>query len=103
VNREYRIRRFIRPYWGKRTLNSLTGEEVAVWERRLPASEGVSRSTAKDACSLLHTILGDAAAARPPLIPSTLPSARATSGAGPGAGSTAARSAPGRPRLRCCS
>ena len=69
ANREYRIRRFIRPYWGKRTLNSLTGEEIAGWERKLPAAEGVSRSTAKDARSLLHTILGDAAAARPPLIP----------------------------------
>jgi hypothetical protein len=69
ANREYRIRRFIRPYWGKRTLNSLTGEEIAGWERTLPAAEGVSRSTAKDARSLLHTILGDAAAARPPLIP----------------------------------
>ncbi len=69
ANREYRIRRFIRPYWGKRTLNSLTGEEIAGWERELPAAEGVSRSTAKDARSLLHTILGDAAAARPPLIP----------------------------------
>ena len=69
ANREYRIRRFIRPYWGTRTLNSLTGEEIAGWERELPAAEGVSRSTAKDARSLLHTILGDAAAARPPLIP----------------------------------
>ena len=65
ANREYRIRRFIRPYWGKRTLNSLTGEEIAGWERKLPAAEGVSRSTAKDARSLLHTILGDAAAASP--------------------------------------
>src|SRR5262249_37898997 len=54
---------------GNRTLNSLTGEEIAGWERTLPAAEGVSRSTAKDARSLLHTILGDAAAARPPLIP----------------------------------
>ncbi len=69
ANREYRIRRFILPYWGKRTLNSLTGEEIAVWERKLPAAEAVSRSTAKDARCLLHTILGDAAAARPPLIP----------------------------------
>ena len=69
ANREYRIRRFIRPYWGKRTLNSLTGEEITVWEQKLPATEGVSRSTAKDARSLLHTILGDAAAAKPPLIP----------------------------------
>jgi integrase len=69
VNREYRIRRFIQPHWGMRKLNSLTGEEIAVWERKLPAAEGVSRSTAKDARSLLRTILGDAAAARPPLIP----------------------------------
>ena len=69
ANREYRIRRFIRPYWDKRTLNSLTGEEITVWEQKLPAIEGVSRSTANDARSLLHTILGDAAAAKPPLIP----------------------------------
>ena len=69
ANREYRIRRFILPYWGTRQLNSLTGEEIAVWEHKLPATEEVSRSTAKDARSLLHTILGDAAAARPPLIP----------------------------------
>ena len=69
ANREYGIRRFILPHWGKRQLNSLTGEEIAVWEHKLPATEGVSRSTAKDARSLLHTILGDAATARPPLIP----------------------------------
>ena len=68
-NREYLIRRFIRPYWNARQLNSLTGEEIAFWERNLPAAEGVSRSTARDARSLLHTILGDAATARPPLIP----------------------------------
>ena len=37
ANREYRIRRFIRPYWGKRQLNSLTGEEITVWEHKLPA------------------------------------------------------------------
>ena len=69
ANREYRIRRFIMPYWGKRQLNSLTGEEIAIWEHRLPITEEVSRSTAKDARSLLHTVLGDAAAAKPPLIP----------------------------------
>ena len=69
ANREYRIRRFILPYWGKRQLSSLTGEEITVWEHRLPAKEQVSRSTAKDARSLLHTILGDAATAKPPLIP----------------------------------
>jgi integrase len=69
ANREYRLRRFIRPYWGKRRLHSLTSEEVTGWEQKLPAAEGVSRSTASDARSLLHTILGDAAAAKPPLIP----------------------------------
>lgn len=69
VNREYRIRRFILPYWGKRTLNSLTGEDITRWENTLPGTEGVSRGTAKDARSLLHTILGDAAAAKPSLIP----------------------------------
>src|SRR5512135_2563038 len=52
ANREYRIRRFILPHWAKRTLNSLTGEEVALWELKLPAAEGVSRGTAKDARSL---------------------------------------------------
>jgi hypothetical protein len=30
ANREYRIRRFILPYWGNRQLNSLTGEEITV-------------------------------------------------------------------------
>ena len=67
-NREYLIRRFIWPYWGARQLSSLTGEEIAVWENGLPAAAGVSRRTARDARSLLHTILGDAAAARPALI-----------------------------------
>ena len=69
-NREYLIRRFIRPYWGVRQLSSLTGEEITLWENGLPAAARVSRRTAQDARSLLHTILGDAAAARPPLIPS---------------------------------
>ena len=69
ANREYRIRRFILPYWGKRKLNSLTGEDITVWEHKLHDVEGMSRSTAKDARGLLHTILGDAAAAKPPLIP----------------------------------
>jgi len=70
ANREYRIRRFILPYWGKRKkLNLLTGEDITVWERKLHDVKGMSRSTAKDARALLHTILGDAAAAKPPLIP----------------------------------
>ena len=68
-NREYLIGRFIRPYWGVRQLNSLTGEQITVWENGLPAAAGVSRRTARDARSLLHTILGDAASARPPPIP----------------------------------
>jgi len=68
-NREYLIRRFLRPYWGARQLNSLTGEEITVWENNLPAAAQVSRRTARDAGSLLHTILGDAAAGRPALIP----------------------------------
>ncbi len=68
-NREYLIRRFLRPYWGARQLNSLTGEEITVWENDLPAAARVSRRTARDARSLLHTILGDAAAGRPALIP----------------------------------
>jgi len=62
-NREYLIGRFIRPYWGVRQLNSLTGEQITVWENGLPAAAGVSRRTARDARSLLHTILGDAASA----------------------------------------
>jgi integrase len=68
-NRDYLVRRFIRPYWGARQLNSLAGEEITLWENGLPATAGVSRRTAQDARSLLHTILGDAASARPPLIP----------------------------------
>ncbi|HJY03682.1 MAG TPA: hypothetical protein VJ351_22995 [Streptosporangiaceae bacterium] len=80
ANREYQIRRFILPYWDKRKLNSLTGEDITVWQRKLHDVEGMSRRTAKDARGLLHTILGDAAAAEPPLIPSIPPSARATGG-----------------------
>jgi len=67
-NREYLLRRFIRPYWGEWKLNSVTGGDVNIWEKKLPATKGVSRGTAKDARSLLHTILGDAATAKPPLI-----------------------------------
>lgn len=68
-NREYLIRRFLRPQWGSRTLDSLTGEEITAWENALPTSLGISRRTARDARSLLCTILGDAAAAKPALIP----------------------------------
>jgi hypothetical protein len=68
-NREYLIRRFIRPQWGEWKLNLITGGDISIWEKKLPVAEGVSRSTARDARGLLHTILGDAAAAKPPLIP----------------------------------
>ncbi len=68
-NREYLIRRFIRPVSGASPLNSLTTEEITRWENGLPVRAGISRRTARDARSLLCTILGDAAAAKPPLIP----------------------------------
>ena len=68
-NRAYLIRRFIRPAWGASPLNSLSNEEITKWENGLPARFGVSRRTARDARSLVCTILGDAAAAKPPLIP----------------------------------
>jgi hypothetical protein len=115
ANREYLLRRFIRTYWGARTLNSVTSEQITVWEQKLPATEAVSRSTANDARSLLHTIFGDAASARPPLIPfnpavrprnrgkrtgrridrTPHPAARMGNSAG-GAASRRARRAPGR-------
>jgi hypothetical protein len=69
VNRDYLLRRFILPYWGGWKLNEVTGGDITIWEKKLPAEMKVSRGTAKDARSLLHTILGDAAAAKPPLIP----------------------------------
>ena len=67
--RDYLLRRFIRPAWGDRALASLSNQEITEWENGLPAAVAVSRRTARDARSLLCTILGDAAAARPPLIP----------------------------------
>jgi hypothetical protein len=68
-NREYLIRRYLRPAWGSSPLNSLSTELITRWENGLPARTGISRRTARDARSLLCTILGDAAAAKPPLIP----------------------------------
>ncbi len=68
-NREYLIRRYVRPAWGNSPLNSLSTELITRWENGLPARTGISRRTARDARSLLCTILGDAAAAKPPLIP----------------------------------
>jgi integrase len=66
--REYLIRRFIRPAWGESELVSLTTEDITNWENAIPARTGVCRRTARDARALLCTILGDAAAAKPPLI-----------------------------------
>jgi integrase len=68
-NRQYLIRRFLQPAWGTSALNSLSTEAITRWENGLPARAGISRRTARDARSLLCTILGDAAAAKPPLIP----------------------------------
>jgi hypothetical protein len=104
-NREYLIRKFLRPQWGKRRMESLSGEDITTWENSLPATTGVSRRTARDARSLLCTILGDAVAAMPPLIPQKpcrpaaqpwekdWPQARPQSAAGVGdaAGSSASR------------
>ena len=67
--REYLIRRFIRPAWGESELGSLSTEDITNWENAIPARTGVSRRTARDARAVLCTILGDAAAAKPPLIP----------------------------------
>jgi hypothetical protein len=69
ANREYLIRRFLRPAWGQVTLSAMTTEAITRWQNSLPAREGISRRTAADARSLLGTILGDAAAHMPPLIP----------------------------------
>jgi hypothetical protein len=68
-NREYQIRRFLRPAWGNHPLDSLSTEQIAQWEASLPATTGISRRTARDLRGLLGTILGDAASTRPPLIP----------------------------------
>src|ERR1700735_562618 len=69
ANYEYLIRRFLRPAWGTVPLTALSTELITRWENRLPATTGVSRRTAHDARSLLSTILGDAAATKPPLLP----------------------------------
>jgi integrase len=67
-NRDYLIRRFIRPAWGDTELSALSTEEITKWEHAIPAKTGVSVRTARAARTLLGTILGDAAATRPPLI-----------------------------------
>jgi hypothetical protein len=68
ATRKSLIKRFIRPKWGSWQLTDITTEEVNKWEKCLPAAENVAPRTASDARSLLCTILGDAAAARPPRI-----------------------------------
>jgi integrase len=68
-HRDYMIRRFIRPALGDEPLDAISSEQVATWEASIPAQTGVSSRTARAARTLLGTILGDAAAARPPLIP----------------------------------
>jgi hypothetical protein len=68
-NREYQIRRFLRPAWGTHPLDSLSTEQIAQWETSLPTTTGICRRTARDLRGLLGTILGDAASTRPPLIP----------------------------------
>ena len=67
--REYLIRRFIRPSFGTCELGSLTTEDITRWENSIPTRTGVSRRVARDARAVLCTMLGDAAAAKPPLIP----------------------------------
>ena len=42
-NREYLIRRFLRPAWGASELHSLSTEEITKWENSIPAWTGVSR------------------------------------------------------------
>ena len=76
--REYLIRRFIRPAWARYELGSLSSEEITAWENAIPARTGVSQRVARDARSLLATILGDAAAA------TTAANPRATRRSAPG-------------------
>jgi hypothetical protein len=47
-NREYLIRRFLRPAWGASELHSLSTEEITKWENAIPARTGVSRRVARD-------------------------------------------------------
>jgi len=63
------IRRLLRPPWDSTLLHSVSTEDVTRWENALPEATGISLRTARAARTLLGTILGDAAATRPPLIP----------------------------------
>jgi integrase len=58
-NYRYRIEAHILPEFGDRTLESLTPEEINVWEKQLVA-RGYARSTASDARATLTNLLGDA-------------------------------------------
>jgi integrase len=58
-NYRYQIEVQILPAFGDRPLVSLTPEEVAAWEMQI-ARRGYSKRTARDARSMLATILGDA-------------------------------------------
>ena len=58
-NYRYLIEVHILPVFGHRSLASLTREEIATWETRL-MHNGYSRRTARDARSMLITILTDA-------------------------------------------
>ena len=98
--REYLIRRFIRPAWGTSPLHSLSTEEITRWDNGLPAQTGISQRTARAARTLLGTVLGDAAATKPPLIPTTPRCVPATGAAGPAVGSSAPRSEHGSPHLK---
>lgn len=58
-NYRYRIEAHILPEFGDRTLESLTPEEINIWEKQLVA-RGYAPSTAKDVRATLTNILGDA-------------------------------------------
>jgi integrase len=58
-NYRYRIEVLILPAFGNRALNGLTTEEIAAWEMEL-VRRGYAHRTARDARSMLITVLGDA-------------------------------------------
>jgi integrase len=58
-NYRYRVEVLILPAFGNRALNDLSTEEIATWEIEL-VRRGYARRTARDARSMLITVLGDA-------------------------------------------
>lgn len=58
-NYRYLIEVLILPVFGHRALASLSREEIATWETQL-IRDGYSRRTARDARSMMITVLGDA-------------------------------------------